>query len=191
MAPFEGTQAFQAAAEAFQARGLSIQTPLLSWTAKALIRAQNVVEGELQKDGNISSIGVLRDHRDAWGNPIRVELVQMGEYLYVIRSAGPDGKYMSGDDPLIGGLKPGADGITDNEEMTGSAEPRGYQNPDPSKGVRQDLLKAGVKGTGGRSSQGAGRTASQAKPTEPAEADQDIEELKEDLAELEKLLEKK
>jgi hypothetical protein len=191
MAPFKGTQAYGKAQKALKARGLSIESPLLSWTAKALVRVQNVIEGEMQKQGNITSIGVLKGHTDAWGHPLRVELVHMGEYLYLIRSAGPDGKYMSGDDPIIGGLKPGMDGINETRETTGSAESRGYQNPDPSKGLRKDLLKTGGNRTGQGSTPGTGRAASRDGSDAPAAKDEDIEELKEDLAELEKLLEKK
>ncbi len=106
MAPYGKTEAYARAKKTMLRRGISLETPLISWTSKAIVRTQNLVERDLIGTGDLKHIGALADHKDAWDTALRVEMVELGEYLYLVRSAGPDKKYLTGDDILIGGLKP-------------------------------------------------------------------------------------
>lgn len=105
IAPYPETEAYAAAKSALRQSGISIKDPLMSWTSKAMIKVQNIVENDLRVAGDMKHIGILPDHKDAWGSAIRVEMVELGDYFYLVRSAGADKKYNTGDDPIIGGLK--------------------------------------------------------------------------------------
>ncbi len=161
MAPYQGTKAYAAAKKALRARAISIEDPLLSWTSKAMIRAQNVVERDLLVKGDLKHIGVLPEHKDAWGTPLRVEMVEMGEYLYMVRSAGPDRKYATNDDPIIGGLKPKElkQGSGSGRKVGGSSAGRA------KKGGKTDTTLKGLLNQGGGSAgTGAGGGGPEAEP---------------------------
>ena len=103
MKPFKELPVYAEAEKIMAAKNLDIEDPLYSWTAKQMIRAQNIPENELINLGNLKTIGLLPDFKDAWGTPVRIEMVQKPGYIYIVRSAGPDKVFMTGDDPIIGG----------------------------------------------------------------------------------------
>ena len=86
--------------------GISIGDPLMSYTAIQLIKIQSKIEMEMKHTGNISSIGQWSKYTDAWGTPLRSELVEKPGFIYLVRSAGPDKKFMTDDDPIVVGQRP-------------------------------------------------------------------------------------
>lgn len=158
MAGYEDTKAYGQAKKVLRKRGISIEDPLISYTSKAIVRAQNIVERDLLQGGDLKHIGIMPDHKDAWGTPLRVEMVKMGEYLYIVRSAGPDKKYNTGDDPIIGGLKPrghggsagAGSGDRGKNQASGKPGKSGKTNP-----TLQGLLNQGGGSGGGSAGSGS------------------------------------
>lgn len=86
--------------------GISIGDPLMSYTAIQLVKVQSKIELEMKHTGDISSIGQWSKYSDAWGTPLRSELVEKPGFIYLVRSAGPDRKFLTEDDPIVTGRKP-------------------------------------------------------------------------------------
>ncbi len=82
--------------------GLSIEDPLGSYTMLRMVVLQNKTEAKRIATGNLPKAGPRRKYRDGWGMPLRIELVARKGFLYVVRSAGPDRKYLTPDDMVVG-----------------------------------------------------------------------------------------
>ena len=102
MAPYKGTPAHAQAKTALLGQGISIESPLQSWTLKRIIELQNRLEGQRAAKGDLPRLGLYQDYPDAWGTPLRVEMVSRGSVLYLLRSAGPDRAFMTDDDLAVG-----------------------------------------------------------------------------------------
>ncbi len=103
MAPYSETAVYAKASRILLKRGISIETPLTSWTVKQMLKLQNRIEHDLRATGDMPLIGPAPDFQDAWGRPIRVEMVEKPGVLYFIRSAGPDGRLYTADDAVVVG----------------------------------------------------------------------------------------
>lgn len=103
MANYKGGPAYEKARRELLGRGLSIDDCLTSLTVKRMMKVQNRVERELVLGQDLTKIGEQKDETDAWGTPIRFELVNRPGLLYFIRSAGPDKKYYTPDDAILAG----------------------------------------------------------------------------------------
>ena len=183
MAEYSETKAYAEAKKLLRARGISIEDPLLSWTAKAIVRAQNIAERELLVEGDLKHIGVLPDHKDAWGTPLRIEMVETGPYIYMVRSAGPDKKYGTGDDPLVGGLKPKSGKSGSGAGGQAQASEQANKNS-KTKSTLKSLLKPGGSSSGGGSGSGGGGSASGSSPAPEAGDDAQPQEEVVDLGDL-------
>lgn len=82
--------------------GLSLEDPLSSYTVKRMVDLQNEAQAEAAASGQLPKPGVRARHIDAWGHAMRVELVTRADFVYAIRSAGPDGRFLSSDDLVVG-----------------------------------------------------------------------------------------
>ncbi|MCB2185956.1 MAG: hypothetical protein KQJ78_06025 [Deltaproteobacteria bacterium] len=129
------TPTFATARQALLTHGLSIEDCLGSCTMKRIIALQSQVEAT--RGGTLPKPGPRPDHLDCWGKPLQVELVTRPGFVYVVRSAGPDKKYMTGDDYAVdmreSGLKAvdrglGMRDVTDQDQ--GQA---GATNEDPAR----------------------------------------------------------
>ena len=173
LAPYENTETYHEAKKALLRKGISIQTPLVSYTSKAIVKAQNMVERNLVSTGDLKNIGVLPQHKDAWGTPLRVELATLKDYLYIVRSAGQDRKYMTEDDILIGGLKP--KGFRDEPEGRKKTD---RDQPDPNKKNKSEATRKGLLVQPGARTQegGGGQSRSSSPQTETGDETQHQEE---------------
>lgn len=82
--------------------GLSLEDPLASYTMKRIVDLQNETQAEAAASGQLPKAGIRAKHKDAWGHAMRVELVTRADFVYAIRSAGPDGRFFSSDDLVVG-----------------------------------------------------------------------------------------
>jgi hypothetical protein len=82
--------------------GLSLEDPLSSYTFKRMVDLQNETQAEAAASGQLPKAGVRAKHKDAWGKAMMVELVARADFVYAIRSAGPDGRWHSSDDLVVG-----------------------------------------------------------------------------------------
>ncbi len=82
--------------------GLSLEDPLASYTVKRIVDLQNETQAEAAATSQLPKAGIRAKHKDAWGNAMRVELVVKHDFVYAIRSAGPDGRFFSSDDLVVG-----------------------------------------------------------------------------------------
>ena len=82
--------------------GLSLEEPLSSYTFKRMVDLQNATQAEAAASGQLPKAGIRAKHKDAWGRAMRVELVTKDDFVYAIRSAGPDGRFFSSDDLIVG-----------------------------------------------------------------------------------------
>lgn len=102
LAPYAKTPAYRKAAQALLAHGISIEDPMASYTAKVLIKLENQLEAQRAATGRLPATGIRKKVRDAWGRPVRVELVTRKGFIYAIRSAGRDGQWLTSDDLTVG-----------------------------------------------------------------------------------------
>ncbi|MFH1058654.1 MAG: hypothetical protein V1797_08255, partial [Pseudomonadota bacterium] len=102
MQPYKGTPGYDRAKATLLARGISLEAPLDSYTIKRMIELQNKLEAERSQRGALPDVGPRADHPDAWGNPLRVEIITRRTFVYMIRSSGPDQRFMTDDDLAIG-----------------------------------------------------------------------------------------
>ena len=82
--------------------GLTLEDPLASYTVKQIVELQNQTQAEAAASGQLPKAGIRSKHKDAWGRAMRVELVTKHDFVYAIRSAGPDGRFFSSDDLVVG-----------------------------------------------------------------------------------------
>ena len=99
---YSDTPTYERAKKVMERYGYSLQDPLGGYTIKQIIKLQNILEPVRQRDGKMPTVGKRKSHLDAWGTPLRVEMVARGSYIYIIRSAGPDRRYITDDDYIIG-----------------------------------------------------------------------------------------
>ena len=163
----------------------------MSYTGKVLVRAQNLVERSLLAEGDVKHIGTMPDHIDAWGTPVRVEMVEMGDYLYMVRSAGPDKKYLTSDDPIIGGLKPmGFKSEPDGGLKAGGSSASGGVSGSAKAQKTDTTLKSLLKTSAGGFPESPG-TGGALAGSDPGGDEADGEEMpREEVVELEELIEK-
>jgi hypothetical protein len=102
LAPYKETPTYAEAEQYLLSHGISIDDPLGSYTVKKVIQLQNDTEAQRMSTKGLPTPGPRANHKDAWGRPIRIELVSRGGFIYLVRSAGPDGKYMNDDDYVVG-----------------------------------------------------------------------------------------
>ena len=94
--------AYVKAAELLVNYGISIEDPLGSYTLQRITDLENHEEAQRAARGMLPKPGPRKRFPDAWGKPLRVEIVARKGFLYVVRSAGPDKKYFTSDDLIIG-----------------------------------------------------------------------------------------
>lgn len=102
MQAFKGAPGYDRAKAQLLARGISLEAPLESYTVKRMIDLQNKLEAERARRGTLPDVGPREDSPDAWGNPLRVEMITRRTFAYMIRSAGPDQRFLTDDDLAIG-----------------------------------------------------------------------------------------
>lgn len=151
-------------------RGISIDDPLSSYTVKRIIVLQNKLEAQRARSGALPRTGYRQKYLDGWGTPLRVELVTRKGFAYLIRSAGPDRKFMTPDDPVVGTR---ADNIAFTEEK---------RDADPARSAgrrsmmrRQEMAPAG--GSGRRLSTSPTRSRSGPKTPSSGEVEVNIDDL--------------
>jgi len=131
--------------------GLSIEDPMGSYTLLRMVALQNKTESKRIATGNLPKAGPRRKYRDAWGMPLRIELVARKGFIYVVRSAGPDRKYLTPDDMVVG---------VREDQTTGP----GLAKVHPKASVKKDLESSALE-SGRRSLLG-----SQMRPARPPAA---------------------
>ncbi len=153
-------------------QGISIDDPLSSYTVKRIIELENRLEAQRARSGAIPRTGYRQKYLDGWGNPLRVELVTRRGFAYLIRSAGPDRKFMTGDDSVVG-IR--ADNVSMEEDR---------QQLDPARAAgRRSLMRRQQMGAGGgaaggfRSSTSRSPSPSGAKGASSGEVEVKIEDL--------------
>ncbi len=99
---YKDSPVYKKAQKELARRGISLADPLASYTAKRIVDLQNETQAVSAATGQLPKPGLRPRHKDAWGHPMRVELVTRGSFVYAIRSAGPDGRFMSDDDLVVG-----------------------------------------------------------------------------------------
>lgn len=102
MAPFEGHRAYIKAEKALLKRGISITSPLKSYSLKQIVALENALEAKRSVTGKLPQPGVRDGFEDAWGTALRVEMITRRTMIYLIRSAGPDKIFFTMDDLAIG-----------------------------------------------------------------------------------------
>jgi hypothetical protein len=96
------TPSYKEAESFLQAKGISIEDPLGSYTMKQIVALQNRTESLRAVSGKLPPTGQRKKYRDAWGRALRIEYVARPGFMYVIRSAGRDGKFFTQDDYVLG-----------------------------------------------------------------------------------------
>ena len=128
MAPFGDSEAYKALGEVMREHGLSIQSPLESYTLKKMVELQNLLENQRRTGQREPEPATYAKYPDGWGNPLRVELITHGAYVYLVRSAGPDQRFFTDDDMVVGTRKTTADKMAmpdmRKEEKAGVPEAR-------------------------------------------------------------------
>lgn len=142
MKTFKGTPGYDRAKAQLLAKGISLEAPLESFTVKRMIDLQNKLEAERARQGVLPEVGPRGEDPDAWGNPLRVELITRRSFAYMIRSAGPDQRFMTDDDLAIG--------VRDNMAPEGR-----NRNLAPGLGG-PDLLPGGGEGSSSAGQGGSG-----------------------------------
>ncbi len=102
MQPFKGRPEYDRAGALLLERGISLTSPLESLSIQRMIALQNVLETQRRQTKALPRTGPYPDHPDAWGVPVRVEMVTRRAFVYLLRSAGPDRKFMTDDDLALG-----------------------------------------------------------------------------------------
>lgn len=101
LADYRDTPTYKKAAKKFLDYGISIRDPLGSYTIKRMVALQNELEASRAATGHLPRFGIYKRYQDAWGHPLRVELVGKKGYLYAIRSAGKDGIFFNDNDYVV------------------------------------------------------------------------------------------
>ncbi len=99
---YKDSPVYKEAEKKMAQHGLSLEEPLASYTVKRIVDLQNETQAEAAASGALPKPGVRAKHKDAWGHAMRVELVTKADFVYAIRSAGPDGRFLSSDDYVVG-----------------------------------------------------------------------------------------
>lgn len=102
MAPYKGSETYVRVEQKLLQRGISISSPLQSYTIKQIVAVQNEAEHSRLKTEMLPRLGPRENYKDAWGMPLRVEFVSNSGFLYLVRSAGPDKRFLTDDDLVIG-----------------------------------------------------------------------------------------
>ncbi len=159
MEQYKGTDSYALAEQKLLARGVSIAQPLHSYTIKQIVAVQNEAEQNRRKTGMLPRLGPRENFKDGWGMPLRVEFVTRETFVYVVRSAGPDKRYMTTDDLVIGtrGKAEGSLGADDKfkpakkdddaaatlESLIGQPPAKRADKPAPSGDVTRNSLYHG------------------------------------------------
>jgi hypothetical protein len=99
---YKDSPIYKVAEKKMASYGLSLEDPLASYTVKRIVDLQNETQAEAAASGQLPKAGIRAKHKDAWGHPMRVELVAKHDFVYAIRSAGPDGHFFTSDDLVVG-----------------------------------------------------------------------------------------
>jgi uncharacterized membrane protein YgcG len=99
---YKDSPVYKKAEKKMARRGLSLEDPLSSYTMKRMVDLQNETQAVTAASGQLPKPGLRPKHKDAWGHAMRVELVTRADFVYAIRSAGPDGRFYSSDDLVVG-----------------------------------------------------------------------------------------
>jgi hypothetical protein len=92
----------KAAAYLLKRHGISIEDPRSSYTAKQLIKLQNILREQYDRTGKMPRFKSYPKYRDAWGNALRCEWANFqGRRGPQARSAGPDKRFMTKDDLVL------------------------------------------------------------------------------------------
>lgn len=102
MQPFKGRPEYDRAKALLLERGISLTSPLESLSIQRMIALQNLLEAQRRQTKALPRPGPYPDHPDAWGVPVRVEMITRRAFVYLLRSAGPDRKFMTEDDLALG-----------------------------------------------------------------------------------------
>lgn len=102
MQPFKGRPEYDRARDLLLQHGISLTSPLESLSIQRMIVLQNLLEAQRRQTGKLPRNGPYPDHVDAWGSPVRVEMITRRAFVYLLRSAGPDRRYLTEDDLALG-----------------------------------------------------------------------------------------
>ncbi|MCA1906647.1 MAG: hypothetical protein LDL11_08685 [Desulfarculus sp.] len=102
MQPFKGRPEYDRARELLLQYGISLASPLESFSIQRMIALQNLLEAQRRQTKALPRTGPYPDHPDAWDVPLRVELITRRAFVYLVRSAGPDRKFLTADDLAVG-----------------------------------------------------------------------------------------
>jgi hypothetical protein len=99
---YKESPVYKQAEEKMAEHGLTLEDPLASYTFKRMVDLQNQTKAEMAATGQLPKAGKRKKPKDAWGRSMQVELVTRADFVYAIRSAGPDGRFFSSDDLVVG-----------------------------------------------------------------------------------------
>ncbi len=102
MQPFKGRPEHQRTRDLLLQHGISLSSPIESLSIQRMIALQNLLESQRRQTKALPRTGPYPDHPDAWGVPLRVELITRRAFVYLVRSAGPDRKFLTADDLAVG-----------------------------------------------------------------------------------------
>gem|GEM_PF-2190627 len=158
MQPFKGQPEYDRAQALLLERGISLASPLESLSIQRMIALQNLLEAQRRQTRRLPRTGPYPDHVDAWGSPVRVEMITRRAFVYLLRSAGPDRRFMTGDDLALGV----------RDEASSDTQLRNLRLG-LAAGEGREELPAGplVEGSGGKSQATAGDSRPQASAQEP------------------------
>ncbi|MFZ5587674.1 MAG: hypothetical protein ACOZHQ_17275 [Thermodesulfobacteriota bacterium] len=172
MQAFKGAPGYDRAKAQLLARGISLEAPLESYTIRRMIDLQNKLEAERAQRGLPPEVGPREDSPDAWDTPLRVEMITRRTFAYMIRSAGPDRRFMTDDDLAIGmrdkatpqtqdrGLAPGLTGHGAAAEDEAAPLPGGPPGAGSGQYRADPAREAGRRGLYGVGASPAGRPGS-------------------------------
>ena len=81
--------------------GISLENPKGSYTIKQMFNLQHHILTQTAK-GQQPALGETKEFSDAWGSQLRTEYAaKMGKSGLQFRSAGPDRRFMTGDDYIL------------------------------------------------------------------------------------------
>jgi hypothetical protein len=103
LAKHPGSRAYKKAKALLQKKhGISIENPRNSYTIKQMFKLQNYVQIQSRYNGQRLAAGTYKRYKDAWGKPLRYEIVSKGGLKGPqTRSAGPDRRFMTRDDLIL------------------------------------------------------------------------------------------
>ncbi|MDH5541457.1 MAG: hypothetical protein OEY64_00695 [Nitrospinota bacterium] len=97
---YSKTKTFENLRNILEQKGVSIEDPLVSKTAKRMFALQNIVVRYKERNGVYPKVSALKTENDMWGSPLVLEIGanKKVDWEFVIISMGPDGRLKTKDD---------------------------------------------------------------------------------------------